>query len=287
VLHLLLESKIKAFGVGTMTSSDVVAARLLTPVGSRVLQRSSVQAAQSTLGRLIPAAARWTGTVASGWVTALGFAIYVVGESAYYRLMDDAVSKWLRAGPFSGDHDEQEAALESESVAYIELIKAMTPVSFKRIPDRDMIEWFEAHNLKAWSEEAESILSFASPALAITGEPTEIEMELSWKQVHYRIPGSKTEKGWHDGTIETRSGKILRGVVEDYDEKRHAIDFMVGRSQLSGMVPQTQYERISTSYKVKRLSLTFTVDVWQRDKETYEKQKVTHNMEDLDIEWQR
>jgi hypothetical protein len=62
---------------------------------------------------------------------------------------------------------------------------------------------------------------------------------------------------------------------------------MVGRSQLSGMVPQTQYERISTSYKVKRLSLTFTVDVWQRDKETYEKQKVTHNMEDLDIEWQR
>lgn len=278
---------IKASGVATMTSADLIAARVFTPVGNRVVHRSSVQAAQSTLGRLIPAAARWTGTVASGWVTALGFAIYVVGESAYYRLMDDAVSKWLRAGPFSDDRDEQNAALESESVAYIELVKAMTPVSFKRIRDSDMIEWLETHGMKVWKDEAESILSFASPALAITGEPTEIEMELSWKQVHYRIPGSKTEEGWHDGTIETRSGKLLRGIQEDYDEKRHAIDFMVGRSQLSGMMPQTQYERISTSYKVKRLSLTFTVDVWQRDKEIYEKQKVTHNMEDLDVEWQR
>jgi len=46
-----------------------------------------------------PVATRWEGTVASGYVTALGFAIYVMGEIAYYRLMDDAVSEWLRTGP--------------------------------------------------------------------------------------------------------------------------------------------------------------------------------------------
>lgn len=278
---------IKAGGVATMTSAELTAARVFTPLGSRIIQRSSVQAAQSALGCLIPAGARWTGTIASGWVTALGFAIYIVGEAVYYRLMDDAVSKWLKAGPFSGDSDEREAALESESVAYIELIKAMTPVSFKRIPDDDMIEWLETRNLKAWSDEAESILSFASPALAITGEPSEIEMELSWRQEHYRILGSDPAGVRHTETIASKSGKLIKGIQEDYDEKRHAIDFMVGRSQLSEMVPRTQYERVETRYIVKRLSLTFTVNVWQREKEIYEPQKVTHNLEDLDVEWQR
>src|SRR5699024_566656 len=98
---------IKAGGVATMANADIIAARFLTPAGRRAVERTSVQAAQAAIGRLIPAAARWAGTVASGYVTALGFAIYVVGEIAYYRLMDDAVSEWLRAGPFSGDPDEQ------------------------------------------------------------------------------------------------------------------------------------------------------------------------------------
>jgi len=123
-----------------MVSSDIIAARLLTPTTRRVVERTSVQAAQVALGRIIPAAAGWAGTVASGWVTALGFAIYVVGEAAYYRMMDDAVSEWLRAGPFSGDRDKQTAKLNSESEAYIALVKAMTPVSFKRISDNDMMK---------------------------------------------------------------------------------------------------------------------------------------------------
>ncbi|MCL1488621.1 MAG: hypothetical protein MH186_12555 [Marinobacter sp.] len=130
----------KASGVATMVSSDIIAARLLTPTTRRVVERTSVQAAQVALGRIIPAAAGWAGTVASGWVTALGFAIYVVGEAAYYRMMDDAVSEWLRAGPFSGDRDKQTAKLNSESEAYIALVKAMTPVSFKRISDNDMMK---------------------------------------------------------------------------------------------------------------------------------------------------
>ena len=130
----------KASGVATMVSSDIIAARLLTPTTRRVVERTSVQAAQTALGRIIPAAAGWAGTVASGWVTALGFAIYVVGEAAYYRMMDDAVSEWLRAGPFSGDRDKQTAKLNSESEAYIALVKAMTPVSFKRISDNDMMK---------------------------------------------------------------------------------------------------------------------------------------------------
>jgi hypothetical protein len=46
-------------------------------------------------------------------------------------------------------------------------------------------------------------------------------------------------------------------------------------------------ERVETHYRVERLSLTFTVDVWKRDAEEYESQKVTHKMEDLDVEWQQ
>lgn len=62
---------------------------------------------------------------------------------------------------------------------------------------------------------------------------------------------------------------------------------MVAKSQLSDFTPQSDYERVKTHYRVKSLSLTFTVDVWQRDTEGYESQKVTHTMEDLDVEWQQ
>ncbi|KMQ76742.1 hypothetical protein [Marinobacter subterrani] len=278
---------IKAGGVATMVNADIIAARLLTPVGRRAVERTSVQAAQAAIGRLMPSAARWAGTVASGYVTALGFAIYVVGEIAYYRMRDDAVSEWLRAGPFSGVPDEQTDELASESDAYIALIKAMTPVSLKRIPESVMVEWLQARKLTAWENEAEAVLSFASPALAITGKPADIELVLSYEQEHYRILGPNPAGVWQTGTIARKSGIIRQGIENNFDEQSQSINFMIGKSQLSDFVPQSDYERVETRYRVKSLSLTFTVDVWQRDAEEYEAQEVTHTMEDLDVEWQR
>lgn len=278
---------IKAGGVATMVNADIIAARLLTPAGRRAIERTSVRAAQAAIGRLMPATARWTGTVASGYVTALGFAIYVVGEIVYYRLMDDAVSEWLRTGPFSGDPGEQAEKRAAESDAYIDLVKAMTPVSLKRVPDSGVIEWLQVRRLTCWKYEAEAVLSFASPALAITGEPAEIELVLSYEQEHYRILGPNPAGGWRTETIARKSGTILQGIQNDYDEQRHAINFMIAKSQLSDFTPQSHYERVETRYRVKRLSLTFTVDVWQRDAKEYEGQEVTHTMEDLDVEWQR
>lgn len=277
---------IKAGGVATMVNADIIAARLLTPAGRRAVERTSVQTAQAAIARLMPATARWAGTVASGYVTALGFAIYVVGETVYYRLMDDAVSEWLRAGPFSGDPDEQTDELALESDAYIALVKAMTPVSLKRIPENGVVEWLEARKLTNWQNEAEAILSFASPALAITGEPAEIELVLSYEQKHKRILGRDPGGNLQTETIASKSGTIFQGIQNDYDEQRHAINFMIAKSQLSDFMPQSRYERVETRYRVKSLSLTFTVDVWQRDAEEYEGQEVTHTMEDLDVEWQ-
>jgi hypothetical protein len=274
---------IKAGGVVTMVNADIIAARLLTPAGRRAVERNSVQAAQAAIGRLMPSAARWAGTVASGYVTALGFAVYVVGEIAFYRMMDDAVSKWLRTGPFSGDPDE----LASESDAYIALVKAMTPVSLERVPESGVTEWLQVRKLTNWQNEAEAVLSFASPALAITGKPAEIELELSYDQERYRILGPNPAGGWRTGTIAKKSGTIRQGIQNDYDEQRQSIDFMIGKSQLSDFMPQSNYERVETRYRVKSLSLTFTVEVWQRAAGKYESQEVTHTMEDLDVEWQR
>jgi|25BtaG_2_1085352.scaffolds.fasta_scaffold00700_4 hypothetical protein len=276
---------IKAGGIATMVNADIIAARLLTPTGRRAVERTSVQAAQAAVGRLIPSAVRWAGTVASGYVTALGFAIYVVGEIAYYRMMDDAVSKWLRAGPFSGDPGEQTDELAKESDAYIALVKAMTPVSLRRIPDKGVVEWIQARKLLAWQNEVEAVLSFTSPALAITGKPADVELVISYEQEHYRILGPNPAGGWRKGTIVRKSGTIRQGIQNDFDEQGQAINFLIGKSQLSSFTPQSDYERVETHYRVQSLSLTFTLDVWQRDAEEYEAQEVTHTMEDLDVEW--
>ncbi len=278
---------IKTGGAATMVSADIIAARLLTPAGRRAVERTSVQAVQAALGRVLPAAARWAGTVASGYVTALGFAIYVVGEVAFYRMMDDAVSKWLRAGPFSGDPDQQTDELASESDAYIALVKAMTPVSLQRIPDNGVVAWLQARKLTAWQNEAEAVLSFASPALAITGKPAHIDLVISYEQEHYRILGPNPAGGWQTGTIARQTGTLRQGIQNDFDEQRQSINFLIGKSQLSSFTPQSDYERVETRYKVKSLSLTFSVDVWQRGAYKYEIQEVTHTMEDLDVEWQR
>jgi len=94
-------------------------------------------------------------------------------------------------------------------------------------------------------------------------------------------------RAWRTETIARKSGTIRQGIENDYDEQRQSINFMIGKSQLSDFTPQSNYERVETRYRVKSLSLTFTVDVWQRDAEQYEGQEVTHSMEDLDVEWQR
>jgi hypothetical protein len=110
---------------------------------------------------------------------------------------------------------------------------------------------------------------------------------LSYEQEHYRILGPNPAGGWRTETIARKSGTIRQGIGNDYDEQRHSINFMIGKSQLSDFTPQSDYERVETRYRVKSLSLTFRVDVWQRDAEQYEGQEVTHTMEDLDVEWQR
>lgn len=277
---------IQAGGAAAMASADIIAARILTPAGLRAVERSSVQAVQAALGRLIPAAARWGGTVAPGYVTALGFAIYVLGETLYYRLKDDAVSQWLRTGPFSGDPETHDGALQDEDLAYIELVKAMTPVAFRRIAGEGVSEWLRAQKLQAWEGHAESVLIFSSPALAITGEPAVIELDIAYDQELVRILGSNPAGGWQTETLATRSGRIGRGIEERYDPDRQAIDFLIADTQLSDLRPRGRYERLTTRYRVKRLSLTFTMDVWHRETQKYTTRKVTHTMEDLDVEWQ-
>ncbi|GAA0845202.1 hypothetical protein GCM10009113_17990 [Marinobacter szutsaonensis] len=277
---------IQASGVVTMASADIIAARILTPAGRRAVERSSVQTVQAVLGKLLPAAARWGGTVATGYVTALGFAIYVFGEAVYHRLKDDAVSQWLRAGPFSGDQEERDEVFEDEGLAYIELIKAMTPVALRRIENERMSEWLNRHGLNAWEGHAQTVLTFASPALAITGEPAEIELEIAYEEELFRILGPNPAGGWQTQTLATRSGRIGRGIEERYDPDRQSVDFLIAKTQLSDLISAGRYERVKTRYSVKRLSLIFTVDVWHRETQKYTTRKVTHTMEDLDVEWE-
>ena len=161
------------------------------------------------------------------------------------------------------------------------------PISLTRISNTGVGEWLEERKLKHWQNEADTVLSFASPALAITGKPADIELVLSYEQEHYRILGSDPAGGRCTRTIARKSGTIRQAIGKGYDEQRNAINFMIGKSQLSDFTPQSNYERVETRYRVKSLSLTFTVDVWQRGAERYEGQEVTHKMEDLDVEWQR
>jgi CYTH domain-containing protein len=113
------------------------------------------------------------------------------------------------------------------------------------------------------------------------------KLELSWRQARYRVFGRNPAGELRKEFIGAKSGTLLKGIQEDFDDKRHAIDFMIGQSQLAEMMPQGFNELVETHYKVKSLSLNFTVDVWQRDTQSYESQEVEHKMEDLDVEWQR
>lgn len=132
------------------------------------------------------------------------------------------------------------------------------------------------------------------PLLAVRSTPPYVLPEhntrttlLSYAQEHYRILGRDAGGNLRTETSARKSGTILQDIQNDYDEQRHAINFMIAKSQLSDFTPQSRYERVETRYRVKSLSLTFTVDVWQRDAKEYEGRKVTHTMEGLDVEWQR
>ncbi|MEQ5833991.1 hypothetical protein [Marinobacter sp. NFXS9] len=59
---------------------------------------------------------------------------------------------------------------------------------------------------------------------------------------------------------------------------------MIGKAQLPGFTAKAPSEHVETDFSVKRLKLTFEVDVWQRASGQYESRKVSHVMENLDIE---
>ncbi|TBW48968.1 hypothetical protein EZI54_20355 [Marinobacter halodurans] len=281
-----------------MVNSDIIAARIATPAAKRVIESTSAQAIMRLLPRQMALAAGWTGTVASGWITAIGFGIFMWCERIRYSVMDDGVSQWLRAGPFSGEQDQQTDAYESEANAYLGLVKAMTPASFMRIPESRLQAWLDDNKLSFWSEDAAAVLSFASPVFTLTGKPVEIELELTYSQRRYRIDGINGVGGWDTTTLErdtrqlaTRSkadaevsGIIHQSVEIRYSESRQAIDFMIVKAQLRGLTAQAPYEHVETDYAVKRLKLTFEVDVWQRSSGQYESQEISLVMEDLDIE---
>lgn len=281
-----------------MVNSDIIAARIATPAAKRVIESTSAQAIMRLVPRQMAFAAGWTGTVASGWITAIGFGVFMWCERIRYSVMDDGVSQWLRAGPFSGEQDEQTDDYESEASAYLGLVKAMTPASFMRVPESRLQAWLDDNRLSVWSEEAAAVLSFASPAFTMTGKPLEIELELTYSQRRYRIDGINGVGGWDTTTLEKDSGqlatpseadKVASGDVPQaievrYNENRQAIDFMIGKAQLPGFTVQAPSEHVETDFAVKRLKLTFEVDVWQRASGQYESRKVSHVMENLDIE---
>ncbi|MFO7530156.1 MAG: hypothetical protein R6W86_15360 [Marinobacter sp.] len=103
----------------------------------------------------------------------------------------------------------------------------------------------------------------------------------------YRILGPNPAGGWQTETLATRSGRIGRGIEERYDPDRQAIDFLIADTQLSALTPGGHYERLTTRYRVNRLSFTFTLDVWHQEAQKYTTRRVTHTMEDLDVEWQK
>ncbi|MEQ5833993.1 hypothetical protein [Marinobacter sp. NFXS9] len=279
-----------------MVNSDIIAARIVTPVATRVVEHTAVQAVLRSLPGRLALAAEWTGTVTSGWILAVGFGAYMWCESIRYDVMDDPVSEWLRAGPFSGDRGEQSKLYKSEMEAYLGLVKAMTPISFVQIGRQDLKGWLERNKLDAWSDEAAAVLSFASPVFSLTGEPVDIELELTCQQKRVRQNLNDRSRYWHTETLQSeeeqlstsdtpsQSQPLYKAIEDRYDDTRQAIDFMIGKAQLPGLVARSRDERVETTYKVKQLTLSFNVKVWDRSREAYVDQKVSHTMEDLDIE---
>jgi|GEM_PF-790722 len=281
----------KAVGVGIVANSDIIAARILTPIGERFVERSAIWAAARGIsvrvasrvgfsGMIIPT---WGGQIVGGWVTLLGAGVFLLGEMMYYRFKDDAITEWLRSGPFSGDEDDRVPELQDERTAYLEMIKTMTGVSLRRISGRETDEVLEANGLSGWKGLTESVLVFSSPAFAITGEPADIELELTYDRKHYEIMGPNP----HAGTMMTREIARKQGriqpIAQSFDD-RQTVLFVIDKMNLPEMTPASSRERIETHYQVRSLKLTYTVTVWDRQAEAYEDREVTQTLTDLDID---
>lgn len=287
----------KAAGVGVMASNDIIAGRILTPAGETLMNRAGVQAVATALRTRIESEIKqrgvgfitrvlsygipvlgWSGRVASGWVTVLGFGIYCLGEWLYYNVKDDAVSQWLRGGPFSGDLDDQRSELLDEKGAYLDLVRVMTPLSIKRLAGEGLNDFLEQVGLSTWRGEAESVFVFATPALAITGEPLSMEWVLGYERTHYQALGAAGTK-----TIASKRGSVSHA---DYRfDGNHTVYFVVGDAQLPAMVPDTSnHEYVATRYWVQSLKLTYHVRVWDRKKAVYTDHEITETFTDLDLE---
>jgi hypothetical protein len=220
----------------------------------------------------------WGGTVSAGWVTAIGLGIYGLGEWLYYEIKDDALSNWLRGGPFSGRLEDQRPELLEEDAAYLGLLKSMMPLSITRVAGGGLDSFLRENDLSPWQGGvAESVFSFSAPALAISGEPATIEWELEYERTHYQALGRAGTR-----TLASRSG-ITRHVDYRFDGN-HTIHFVVSEAQLPEMVPnEHNHEYVATRYSVKSLELTFQVKVWDRQQETYTIREVSEQLTNLDI----
>lgn len=276
-LKLAAADLTKAVGVGVMTNSDIIAGRILTPMGRQLVHRTGERAVATVLLSRAATAIGWGGTVSAGWVTLIGLGIYGLGEWLYYEIKDDTISNWLRGGPFSGSLEDQRPELLEEDAAYLGLLKSMMPLSITRVTGAGLDNFLQENELSPWQGAAESVFSFSAPALAISGEPVSIEWELEYERTHYQALGRAGTK-----TLASRSGRT-RHVDYRFDGS-HTIHFVVSEAQLAEMVPnEHNHEYVVTRYSVKSLELTFPVKVWDRQQETYTIREVSQQLTGLDI----
>lgn len=267
----------KAVGVGVMTNSDVIAGRILTPMGRQLVSRTGERAVATTLLARAATTLGWGGTVTAGWVTIIGLGIYGLGEWLYYEIKDDAISKWLREGPFSGNREDQVSDLMEEDAAYLGLLKSMMPVSLTRVTGSGLDSFLPENDLSVWLGKADSVFSFSTPALAISGEPANIEWELEYERVHYQALGRAGTK-----KIASESGNIRH--IDYRFDGNHTVHFVVAEAQLPDMTPdELSHEYVVTRYSVRSLKLTFQVKVWDRWQETYTIREISEQLTNLDI----
>jgi hypothetical protein len=267
----------KAVGIGVVNSSDIIAGRILTPMGRQLVHRSAERAIATSVATRAAVALGWGGTVSAGWVTLVGLVIYGLGEWMYYAVKDDAVSQWLRGGPFSGNPEDQTGELLEEDGAYLGLLKSMMPPSISRVTGSRLDGFLEEIKLPSWQGKAESVFSFSSPALAVSGEPVSIQWKLEYERTVFRSLGRAGTE-----TVASRKG-VTRHVDYRFDGN-HKLHFVVAEAQLPELTPnKSNYEFMVTNYKVKSLEFTFQVKVWDRHQETYSIREITEQLTDLDI----
>lgn len=153
----------------------------------------------------------------------------------------------------------------------------MIPSSISRVTGSRIDDFLAKIKLPSWQGKAESVFTFSSPALAISGEPVSIEWELEYERTVIRSLGRAGTE-----TIASRKG-ITRHVQHKFDDE-HTLHFVVAEAQLPELVPdRSNYEYMVTRYKVKSMELRFQVKVWDRHQETYSVREITEQLTDLDI----